>query len=227
MSVSENLRYEIKIPLEGFPVFQIKRWINLHPFSFRKTYPARRVNNLYFDTIDYSDFQAHLDGYFARKKLRLRWYGNNTLFCNSNFEIKSKFGNLGNKDIFFISQAFDFFSETYLEINEKILDQIPKDLAILFSNYQPVIINYYQREYFESTKDGVRLTIDYDHYSFDQRFSKKPNILFSEPFHNSPIIEIKAPKEKYEVISEILSLFPAITNRFSKYTNGIQSILSR
>jgi hypothetical protein len=227
MSVRDDLRYEIKIPLEGFPVFEIRRWVNLHPFGFRKTYPTRRVNNLYFDTIDFSDFQAHLDGYFDRKKIRLRWYGINTAFSNSNFEIKSKFGNLGNKNVFFITKAFNFSTDTHKEIIQKILDQIPEDLAILISNYQPVVINYYQREYFESVREGVRLTIDYGHHTFDQRYSKKPNISFSEPFHNSPIIEIKAPKGKYKVISEILALLPANPNRFSKYMDGMLSILSR
>ena len=129
--------------------------------------------------------------------------------------------------MFFITKVFNFPTDTYKEITQKILEHIPEDLAILISNYQPVIINYYQREYFESVKEGVRLTIDFDHHTYDQRYSKKPNFSFSEPFHNSPIIEIKAQKGKYKVISEILSLFPAQPNRFSKYLDGMLSILSR
>jgi len=223
----ENLRYELKIPLEGLPVYEIKRWINLHSYGFRNSYPPRRVNNIYFDTNDFSDFQDHIDGSFIRKKIRLRWSGEELNCSGSNLEIKSKLGNLGNKSIFFLSTPFNFLNVTFKEIHQKITDKIPKDISFLFSGYHPAIMNYYQREYFESVKSGVRLTIDYDHHTFDQRFSHRPNLNFSEPFLNSPIIEIKAAQDKYKSISEILSKFPANSNRFSKYIDSMSSVLSR
>jgi hypothetical protein len=227
MDINNALRYELKIPLESVPVYEIRKWVNLHPHGFRKTFPLRRVNNLYFDTIDYSNFQAHLDGYYERSKVRLRWYGEGNIFSTSNLEIKSKFGNLGNKNTFLISEEIDLQFHTHQEIFQTVMGQLPNNQAIMLSNYQPVIINYYHREYFESIINGIRLTIDYDHFTFDQRSSIKPNLSFSEPFHNSPIIELKASKDKYKILSEVLSLFPASTNRFSKYMDGMLTILGR
>jgi len=227
MDINNALRYELKIPLEGVPVYDIRKWVNLHPCGFRKTFPSRKVNNLYFDSIDYSNFQAHLAGYYERSKVRLRWYGEETKFSISNLEIKSKFGNLGNKNTFLISEDLDLNVHSHQEIIQKIKGKSPDNMTILLSNCQPVIINYYQRDYFESVISDIRLTIDYDHFTFDQRSSIKPNLSFSEPFHNSPIIEIKAPKDKYKILSEVLSLFPANTYRFSKYMDGMLTILGR
>jgi len=222
-----DLRYEVKVPADGIPVYEIRKWVNLHPHGFQNTYPPRRVNNLYFDTIDYTNLQYHLNGYFERSKVRLRWYREDTSFSSSNLEIKSKFGNLGNKATYKIQKEIDLVYFSHGEIIQTISNQMPSEKAFFLINYQPVMINYYQREYFESLQNGIRLTIDYDHFSFDQRFSDKPNITFSEPFHNSPIIEIKAPKDKYKIISSILSSFPTNPYPFSKYLDGMLSILSR
>lgn len=227
MKRNENLRYELKIPLAGIPVYDIRKWVNLHPHAFRKTFPSRRVNNLYFDSIDYTSLQAHLDGYYERSKFRLRWYGKDNILSTSYLEIKSKFGNLGKKTTYKIYKKIDLDCCYLREIIQTIVDQLPSEKVFLLFGCQPVMINYYQREYFESLQSGIRLTIDYDHFSFDQRYSEKPNLSFSEPFHNSPIIEIKATKDKYKIISEVLSSFPGNSYRFSKYMDGMLSILSR
>jgi hypothetical protein len=224
---NENLRYELKIPLPGIPIYDIRKWVNLHPHGFRKTFPSRRVNNLYFDTIDYLNLQNHLDGYYERSKVRLRWYGEEARFNSSNLEIKSKVGNLGSKTISMISEYLDLNAHSYSQIFKKIEGQLPDKLAFLLSFYKPVIINYYQREYYESVISGIRLTIDFDHFTFDQRFFHKPNLVYPEPFHNYPIIEIKASKDQHKILSEIITFFPANTYRFSKYLDGMLSILSR
>jgi len=227
MKRNENLRYELKIPLAGIPVYDIRKWVNLHPHCFRRTFPSRRVNNLYLDTIDYLNFQSHLDGYYERSKVRLRWYGEDVKFSSSNLEIKSKVGNLGTKSITMISESLDMNTHSFLEIFKKIEGQLPYNLAVLLLSYEPVIINYYQRDYYESVINGIRLTIDFDHFSFDQRFSQKPNLVYPEPFHNSPLIEIKASKDQHKNLSNIISSFPTNTYRFSKYLDGMLSILSR
>ena len=72
---NDAFRYELKIPFENTPVFQIRRYVNLHPMLFREVYPLRQVNNIYFDTQEYVLLQHHIDGNQYRKKLRLRWYG--------------------------------------------------------------------------------------------------------------------------------------------------------
>jgi SPX domain protein involved in polyphosphate accumulation len=41
---------------------------------FIEKYPMRVVNNIYFDTIDFSSYQSNIDGASNRSKVRIRWY---------------------------------------------------------------------------------------------------------------------------------------------------------
>ena len=56
-------RYEVKIPIVGIALYQVKRWILCHPSFFKALHPKRQVNNIYFDTYDHYAFQSHVDGY--------------------------------------------------------------------------------------------------------------------------------------------------------------------
>ena len=59
---------------------------------FRTQYPSRKVNSIYFDTKDYISIRQNLDGVSDKKKIRIRWYGNNDVISNPVVEIKSKKG---------------------------------------------------------------------------------------------------------------------------------------
>lgn len=226
-STDKEFRYEIKIPLENTPVFQINRWVNLHPMLFRKTFPSRQVNNIYFDTQNNDTLQDHMDGIYHRQKLRLRWYGSGFVFNNSRFEIKSKLGNLGKKDFHAIENEVDLANQPYADMIKSFQPGLPPILTELLAVSHPVLINHYQRDYFETADRSIRLTIDYQHHTFDQRFSKMPNISFSEPFHDIPIIEIKSSMKNYNQVAKAISYFPLRPNQFSKYLDGMLSILNR
>ena len=43
---------------------------------FKKTFPERVVNSIYFDTDIYQDVWDNINGFGNRKKIRLRWYDN-------------------------------------------------------------------------------------------------------------------------------------------------------
>ena len=43
-------------------------------FFFRKQYPDRKVNSIYFDTPVFTDVWDNINGFFNRKKIRIRWY---------------------------------------------------------------------------------------------------------------------------------------------------------
>ena len=44
-------------------------------FFFSTQYPKRRVNSIYFDNANYSSIRQNLDGVSNKKKIRVRWYG--------------------------------------------------------------------------------------------------------------------------------------------------------
>ena len=59
---------------------------------FRTQYPLRKVNSIYFDTLDYISIRQNLDGVSNKKKIRIRWYGDKNIITNPIIEIKSKKG---------------------------------------------------------------------------------------------------------------------------------------
>ena len=71
---------------------------------FNKQHPNRRVNSIYFDDANYSSIIENLDGVSKKKKIRIRWYGEEDKLINPILEIKSKKG-------------FEVKKESY-EINE-------------------------------------------------------------------------------------------------------------
>ena len=50
--IPADARLEIKFVAETSRYHELEQWIRLHPAGFRKSYPPRRVNNIYFDTQD-------------------------------------------------------------------------------------------------------------------------------------------------------------------------------
>ena len=42
---------------------------------FTNQYPQRKVNSIYFDDLNFSAIRENLDGVSNKKKIRVRWYG--------------------------------------------------------------------------------------------------------------------------------------------------------
>ena len=69
------MRYERKFAIRDRNLEDIRGIVALNSAHFSTAYPPRRVNNIYFDTLD---FRNHLDtseGVGIRAKHRVRWYG--------------------------------------------------------------------------------------------------------------------------------------------------------
>ena len=69
-------------------------YINFESY-FRKSFEDRKINNLYFDTLDEKFYRDHVEGSYSRHKVRVRWYDqyyNKSSKINYNFflEIKLK-----------------------------------------------------------------------------------------------------------------------------------------
>ena len=91
--VNHNYRYEIKYFIENGRFSDIKNIINLNPAIFTEVYHKRKVNNIYFDTIDFKNYHDNVDGATYRHKYRVRWYGEmEGIIQKPVFEIKSKMG---------------------------------------------------------------------------------------------------------------------------------------
>ncbi len=74
-SKNTSKRLEVKEVFKTKDLNLLDRAIKLSSFSFRKTFPTRRVNSVYFDTLKMDLLTQSLEGNRDRKKIRVRWYG--------------------------------------------------------------------------------------------------------------------------------------------------------
>ncbi len=163
-----------------------------------KLYEPRKVNSIYFDTINLDMFIDSEEGALPRKKLRVRWY---------NYEKKFMFENK-------LSSIEGRYKTT------KLLEEISKDQDILGKQYFdsqygkvfPSLRISYERSYFSFR--SMRITFDHN-ITYRSRKSAFKN------FYQDPerVIEIKIPFGCPDDYVE--RQIPYSTSRFSKYSRGM------
>ncbi len=222
MIATKNWRYEYKMVIGNVTLDELKEKILLHPKFFRERYPMRKVNNIYFDTINLSNYYDALSGMNRRSKMRFRWYGESISAVRGSIELKEKNGILISKTAQKINYDFNFDILSWDEIAKKIGESLNGNLRIEF-NYAcaPVVVNNYYRHYYESLDGDCRITLDYDLNTFDQRIYSKPNFHFKNPASEYIVLEIKADSGKDFNLNKITNFFPFRIYRNSKYTSGI------
>ena len=218
-------RYEFKIPCDPVLQPEVEAWVRLHPAHWRVSYPPRQVNSIYFDSPDLHDLNANLSGVGRREKLRLRWYGPDlTRIAGAQLERKCKDGLAGWKEMAFFLGSLDLTGVTWPALLTKLREGLDAPARLwLDARAGPVLINCYQRAYYE-TPDGVlRLTLDTQLRAYDQRFSLLPNLSRLALQPEQMVIELKAPVDDLSIqrLSRVLLTFPARVDRFSKYLRGV------
>ena len=94
------MRFERKYRIENQPVSVVQQMLRFHPAGFRKLFPDRQVNNIYYDTTELLTFHQNVYGQNERKKYRVRWYGSDLQqLTKPRLEIKSKHNELGAKKV--------------------------------------------------------------------------------------------------------------------------------
>ena len=129
---------------------------------FSSAYPARYVNNIYFDTKNYSHYWDNVEGLAKRIKVRIRWYGEQFGVVSSpilEFKIKD---NLTGTKLSFPMSAFTLDSSLSIEqIHEQFkLLPVDKSMKEYLLTLELVLMNRYHREYFISQDADFRLTVD-------------------------------------------------------------------
>ena len=95
-----NYRYERKylLKISNSGLFMKKLYLN----NFEEIYSPRKVNNIYYDTINLSSLTETKEGLSNRVKYRVRWYGETFKKSNKNLELKIKSEFLNRKKSYFI-----------------------------------------------------------------------------------------------------------------------------
>jgi len=222
----QSRRYELKMVCAETHLPDVRAWVRIHPALFFERYPPRRVNSLYFDTLEGDCVTANLLGLSDRQKLRLRWYGKNCASVQGILELKCKESQLGWKEYFPLESTLDLTTISWPELMQHLRQEVSGPFAIWLSHiHQPLLITSYTREYYESMDRQVRATIDYDLKAYDQVRYPMPNLVCQAAIDNVVVVEVKADAQLHRRVSNILSSFPMQVVRNSKYVNGIMGSL--
>ncbi len=224
--VPKDTRIEIKFVGPELTLPHVSAWLKALPFMFRKTYPDRWVNSVYFDTHDLTAYEENLSGTSSRTKVRYRWYGKILAPDSGTLEIKKKRNNFGWKEKYAVNCSPYIEGATWRKIRALIINQIPSEKKHwLLENPQPVMINRYFRRYYESADHKIRATFDTGQAVWDQRYHPKPN--FKRHAISLPkmmVLELKFDRNSRDIVSKILNTCPIRTSRNSKYVNAIRCI---
>jgi len=187
----------------------------LNSKDYIEIYTERTINNLYLDSCDLSSVQDNINGLSNRKKYRIRWYGPSFSKSKKQFEIKKKSEFLNSKSITLLGDykvdGLKDIERFFFEITESLEQNnvyINNSLKHLF----PSLFNSYERRYFLSKDQKIRITID----SFLNFYSPITTNKFEE---NNLIVEAKYSKDTIRIDSfKHLNLC-----KYSKYVKGVLS----
>lgn len=220
----ENIssRYERKFVIQNLERQNLELLIKMNPYGFRETFYKRRVNNIYLDRENLSNYSDNIDGVRDRIKLRFRWYGDELgLIEKSNLEIKIKRGLVGWKHSFELP-SFEISKENpmismYKKLINEDLDNYVKN--ILKEN-RPKLFNSYVRQYFLSFDGKFRITLDSNmsYCPIDLYHTLDPQ---KHQDHIHLILELKYSTDDDNLADIISNNFKFRLSRSSKYVNGI------
>jgi len=214
-------RYEIKLVCPSVYLPQVCVLVRLHPEGFRVAYPPRWVNSIYFDSFDIEGVMHNLDSASERAKLRWRWYGPGWHIERSHLELKRKRGVAGFKELCPIDGSFDPRAETWAAALSLLHRHADDRFRVWLSQVScATIITRYEREYYASPDGEIRLTLDTQLATYDQRFSRRPNLTRPSPPPGTILIELKAGASQARRLAQVTNAFPFRPERNSKYVNG-------
>jgi len=208
-------RYETKVVVKDASASNLMNEIYTNPLMFTPLFTPRQVNNLYFDTLDFDHFHDHIYGYPKRSKVRLRWYGDFNCTKNSVLEIKKKVGTVGSKLSFPANQNIDL--DGFISLREILRNtKAPLQTQEALSTLVPSLFNRYNRSYFISANQNVRVTIDSDinHKSVHSSF-------WTEEPDDLKIVEFKYNQKEFFDGERALKNFSFVQDKSSKYIRGL------
>ncbi len=210
------MRYERKYKIENISVAIVRQIVINHPASFRKIFPDRKVNNIYFDNTALSAYFDNVEGVPDRRKYRVRWYGNDIFNIeNPRLEIKIKSNQLGYKESYAINEfQLDDLRNLSRVINEKTRS---------YNMFQPTLINSYSRSYYGTTNGKYRITIDRDLQYFSLLNARKFTRYQIED--QAVVMELKYDENFDEDASFIQQYIPFRYSKSSKYVTGLNLLI--
>ena len=180
---------------------------------FKKIYPNRKINSVYFDCENLKNVWDNINGFGKRIKIRLRWY--NELFNEEVFlEEKKKINLMTVKNV----KSLGIFKDI-LELKKFIKKNLSHEKLILNKhlNLSEVLTVSYDREYYQDVSKKLRITID-------KNIKIYKNIELKPIKIEKHILEIKY-HPKYSIFCNNFVLKNKLNNRNQKYSKYVNSFI--
>ena len=179
---------------------------------FKKIFPKRIVNSIYFDTEKYKDVWDNINGFGNRRKVRLRWY-NELKNSQVNIEEKNKIGFVTKKYVKSIGTYKDF-DDLNVFINSKDFTN-NKFFLKKKINLKKILFIQYHRNYYQLPNNKLRVTVDEKlriFYKFPNKFIDLDKI----------IVELKYDVKDSNFVNSFIKSnnLRARNQKFSKYVNS-------
>jgi len=225
---ARQYRYEIKFATEPTALPIVRSWIRLHPAAFRRAYPPRLVNSLYFDTATWASLEDNLAGIAERDKLRVRWYGPDLNRIEGSMELKAKRGELGTKIAVALDRPLTLDDRRWADIVRDLRSRTLGPLAAAAGRKNlPIVLIQYRREYLITADGSSRLTMDSEIRTFDQTRSGRPDLRRVIPAEPTLIVELKGDAGDRRSLEAVAAQLPLTRVAYSKYTRGVLTALGQ
>jgi SPX domain protein involved in polyphosphate accumulation len=209
------MRFERKYRIPALSAAHVEAIIKMHPAGFKKAYPDRWVNNVYFDTIGKTAFQDNTAGIGQRQKFRIRWYGRPMADIRRPvLETKMKDNEAGYKISFGLDAVY--CPDTIYALYDTARLHWQKQGAL-----QPSLVNSYLRSYWETPGKKFRITIDHKMY-FGPVLMDRPVRGHLPYCDEAVVLEVKYPVSIEKESDFIFQYLPFRQTKNSKYVSGLR-----
>jgi len=212
-----DYRLEVKIPLDRMQYEEFLPQLYQLGLYPNKAYSMRRINSVYYDTLDFSDYIDNISGIGARRKTRIRWYNGDV--SNLTLEQKIKVGKPSRKISDPLTNKKLYRPQTKDGLTKILAGNATTIETLKMSHLFPVLEVQYERQYFTLDPE-LRMTID-----LQQKF-KRLHPIPTSYFINSPVyavVEFKYPALERLRMQAMIRDLPFRIFRHSKYVIGLES----
>ncbi|MDF1798723.1 MAG: VTC domain-containing protein [Planctomycetota bacterium] len=218
--MSKDLRYEVKMVAQAAFYPKLRMHMRLDRSAIRQLYPPRRIQSVYFDTHTGQALEENLAGISHREKVRLRWYGSETLGVQATLERKVRENMLGWKELLKIAAPVDVEGVPRRAFRDALRPHLTAAWNDLMAkDMLPVQWVVYDREYYatEAATGPIRITIDRALRTYDQRNRRSLSSRFRSPVPDVMIVEAKCADSEHAELKQLMDRFPMQIDRCSKF----------
>ncbi|MHC4942726.1 MAG: VTC domain-containing protein [Planctomycetota bacterium] len=214
-------RYELKMVCQALAYHEFRTALLIDPAGFRALFPMRLVQSVYLDTPEGDALEENLAGISHREKLRFRWYGPDAHQVSGTLECKIRENMLGWKRLLEIKKPLDVEGAKRHEFVRALWEEAtPVWRARLAPAIEPVQWIAYEREYFGSADGKLRVTVDRELRTYDQRGRLVLSRAFESPPPNIVVMEIKCATAHYDEARRLINRLPFFVDKCSKFVTA-------